>query len=219
MNETLKIAAVVAAAAVVLPAVTAAQKVDQKLSLAASANVVKFGQELNLTGKLTGGTARDVSGQKVTLQRDDYPYEGTFGRVDTVETNDTGDYSFTLKPVANAKYRTMAKGGVESAELTVPVRVVVTLAVADKTAEQGTRVGFSGSVAPPHDGKNVKIQRRKPSGWKTISKDTLTDGGEIVSNYSKRVRIRRSGRYRVRFNPSDGDHVAGKSPAVRITVE
>jgi hypothetical protein len=170
-----------------------------------------------VTGKLTGGSARDVAGQNVSLQRDEFPFEGKFDRVATVDTNDTGDYSFTLKPVTNAKYVAGAKGGEKSPELTVPVSVAVTRKVSDTTPERGSRVKFTGTVAPPHDGRVAKIQRRTSSGWKNVAKATLKDGGDIVSNYSKRVRIRRSGRYRIRFSPGDGDHVAGKSRAVRIT--
>jgi hypothetical protein len=219
MNHKLMTLAAFTAAAVALPGVTAAQKKpDQELSIAASKDVVRFGKDLKVTGKLTGGTAREVSGQNVRLERDAFPYEGDFERVDNAQTNDTGDYSFTLKPASNAKYRVVAKGDDRSPEVTVNVRVAVTLDVADTSPERGTRVEFSGAVAPAHDGKKVKVQRRKRGGgWKTIKRATLVDAGELASNYSTKVRIRRSGRYRVRFNPKDGDHVAGKSSRVRIT--
>jgi len=218
MNRTLTLLTALALTTVAVPAVIAAPKPDQKLSIAAAPEVVKFGQELKVTGKLTGGTAREVSGQNVTLQQDSFPYEGRFDRVASGDTNDAGDYSFTLKPATNAKYRTTAKGGVRSPEVTVPVSVAVTLEVGDATPSMGTRVKFSGTVTPPHDGKIARVQRRTSSGWKTVTKVTLADGGEIVSTYSKRVRIRRSGRYRVRFSPGDGDHVAGNSRARRLTV-
>lgn len=217
MNRKLTLLIALALTAVAVPAVIAAPKPDQQLSIAATPKVVKFGQELKLTGKLTGGSARDVSGQNVTLQQDAYPYD-RFERVGNVDTNDSGHYSFTLKPVANAKYRTTAKGGVQSPEVTVPVRVAVTLAVGDRTPAAGARVKFSGTVSPPHDGRLARVQRRTSRGWKTLTKVTLADGGDLVSTYSKRVRIRRSGRYRVRFSPGDGDHAAGNSRTRRITV-
>lgn len=210
------IPALALAGAVAAPAV--AQRVDQTLSIDAAPDTVTFGKELKVTGQLAGGTQRDISGQNVTLQRDEFPYEGRFEKVDTVETNDTGAYAFTLKPGFNAKYRTTAKGGTQSADVTALVRVAVTLSVSDRTPKKGSRVTFSGSVGPAHDGKVARIQRRTSSGWRTVSKVTLADGGDLVSNYSKRVRVRKSGRYRVRFNPGDGDHVAGNSGRVRLTV-
>jgi hypothetical protein len=217
MNKKLTLVSALAVAAA-LPAAGLAQKTEQQLSIDATPDTVTFGKDLKITGALTGGTAQEVSDQNITLQRDDLPYDGRFERVDGAKTDATGNYVFTLKPVANAKYRTVAKGGVESSDVTVPVRVAVTRKVSDRTLLGAGRVKFSGTVAPPHDGKVARIQRRTSTGWKTVGKATLTDGGDIVSKYSKRVRVTRSGRYRVRFNPADMDHVAGNSRRVRITV-
>jgi hypothetical protein len=218
MNQKLKLIPLVVLAGAIAPAAVLAQKVDQKLSISAAPKVVSFGGDLKVTGQLTGGDARDISGQNITLQADTFPYEGKFERLDTADTTDTGAYSFTLKPIMNAKYRTTAKGGVESPEVLVPVKVGVTIKVSDRTPKSGARVRFSGTVAPPHDGKVAQVQRRTSSGWKNLAKVTLVDGGDVVSNYSKRVKITKSGRYRVFFNPADGDHVAGASRKVRITV-
>lgn len=218
MTKKLVLIAVLALTVAVAPAVVAAPKPEQKLSIAAAPKVVTLGKEVKVTGQLTGGTPRDVSGQNVTLESDSYPYEGQFERVGTVDTNDAGNYSFTIKPLTNARYRTSGKGGLESPVITVPVRLAVTLEVSDTTPREGSRVTFSGGVASPHDGKVARIQRRTPSGWKNIAKATLADGADGVSNYSKRVRITRSGRYRVRCAPGDGDHAAGYSRKVRITV-
>lgn len=218
MNQKLKLIPLVVIAAAIAPAAVFAQKVEQKLSIAASPKVVTFGGDLKITGQLTGGEAKDVSGQNITLLADAFPYEGKFERLDTVDTLATGAYSFTVKPVVNAKYRTTAKGGVQSADVTVPVRVAVTRKVSDRTPKSGARVRFSGTVAPPHDGRVARIQRRTASGWKNIAKVTLVDGGDIVSKYSKRVKITRSGAYRVKFNPADGDHATGFSRKVKLTV-
>ena len=206
------------AAILLVAAPAVAQKVDKQLSIEVQPKTVTFGKDLRVTGKLTGGTARDISGQTITLRSDPFPYEGTFKRVDAVETDNAGNYALTTKPTSNARYQTTAKGGTESAVVTAEVRVAVTRRVSDRTPNSGQRVKFSGKVAPAHDAKIAQIQRRTSSGWKKVSNVTLADGGEDVSVYSKRVRITRSGRYRVHFNPADGDHVAGSSRAVRITV-
>jgi hypothetical protein len=218
MNSKLKLLAFVVIAVAAAPAVVSAQKVDQQLSIAAQPKAVTINETVQISGALTGGTQRDISGQNVTLQSDPFPYEGRFEKVDTVDTNDAGNYSFTIKPLTNAKYRTTAKGGTQSPEVTVPVRVAVTLKVSDRTPRSGQRVKFSGAVAPEHDGKVARIQRRTSRGWKNIAKVTLADGGDAVSTYSKRKRVTRSGRYRVKFNPADGDHATGTSRKVRITV-
>lgn len=216
MTRKVVFSSALALAAIAVPGALAAPKPDQQLSIGTSAAAVKFGADLTVSGDLTGGTARDISGQKITLQADEFPYEGNFDRVTTVETNDAGHYGFTLKPKVNAKYRTTAKGCARSPDVIALVRAVVALTVSDKTPEKGERVMFSGTVRPAHDAKVVRIQRRTKDGWKNISKTTLIDGGDAFSTYSKKVRINKSGRYRARFRPGDGDHAPGNSAAVRI---
>lgn len=218
MNSKRTITAAVALACIAAPAAVLAQRADQTLTIKASANTVTFGKSLAITGQLAGGTARDISGQNVTLERDPFPYDGRFAKVDTNETNPTGNYSFTIPPTTNARYRTSAKRGTTSPVITVAVRVAVKMKVSKRTLNAPARVKFSGTIAPPHDDKVARVQRRTSSGWKNIAKLKLVDGGDIVSKYSKRVRISRTARYRVRFSPADGDHVAGNSRGVRISV-
>ena len=218
MNPKRTLTAAVALACIAAPSAVLAQKVDQTLTIKASSNTVTFGKNLTITGQLAGGTPREVSGQNVTLERDPFPYDGRFEKVDTNETNPTGNYSFTLPPTTSARYRTTARRNTTSPVIGVDVRVAVKMKVADRTLSGPKRVRFSGTVAPPHDDKVARVQRRTSSGWKNIAKLKLVDGGDIVSKYSKRVRISRTGRYRVRFSPGDGDHVAGNSRGVRITV-
>lgn len=218
MNLKLTLLTALAVTVAAVPAVTAAPKPDQKLSIEAAPSVVKFGDDLKITGQLTGGTAAQVSGQRVTLERDAYPYDGKFERLRTANTDGVGQYLFALRPITNAKYRTTAKGGVQSPDVIVPVKVAVTRKVSDRTPKRGSRVKFRGTVAPPHDGKVARIQRRTASGWKNIARVRLVDGGDIVSKYSKRVKITKSGAYRVKFNPADGDHATGTSRKVKLTV-
>src|SRR5687767_12289596 len=104
MNRKLTFLTLIVLAVVAAPAVVSAQKVDQKLSIAADPKAVTINETVQITGALTGGTQQDVSGQNVTLQSDPYPYEGKFEKVVTVDTNDTGNYAFTVKPLTNAKY-------------------------------------------------------------------------------------------------------------------
>lgn len=218
MNPKRTITAAVALACIAAPTAVLAQKADQTLTIKASSTKVTFGKNLVITGQLAGGTARDISGQNVTLERDPFPYDARYERVGTTDTSATGTYSFTLPPTTNARYRTTAKRGTESPVITVAVRVAVKMKIADRTLNAPKRVRFSGTIAPPHDGRVARVQRRTSSGWKNIAKVKLVDDGDIVSKYSKRVRITRTGRYRVRFSPGDGDHAAGNSRGARITV-
>jgi hypothetical protein len=158
-------ALLIPAAILLVAAPAVAQKVDQQLSIEVQPKTVTFNKELRVTGKLTGGAAKDISGQNVTLMSDPFPYDGQFKRVDTVKTDAAGNYAVTTKPDANARYKATAKGGTESALATAEVRVAVTRKVSDRTPRKGQRVKFSGQIGPAHDGKVAQIQRRTSSGW------------------------------------------------------
>jgi hypothetical protein len=73
-------------------------------------------------------------------------------------------------------------------------------------------------VAPGHNGLRVLTQWLGPRGrWHTIKRTRLRAAGGGVSFYSVRVRIARSGRYRVLVDP-DAGHAAGVSRMIRIRV-
>lgn len=57
--------------------------------------------------------------------------------------------------------------------------------------------------------------RTSTGGWKTVTSTTLVAStpvnGVPRSKFSKRLRIKTKGTYRVRVRPGDGDHAAGTS--------
>ena len=67
-------------------------------------------------------------------------------------------------------------------------------------------VRFSGFVLPAYNGKVVQIQRKTRTGFKTVAQTTLgaaTPLGTVArSKFSKGLRIRKNGTYRVLFNPA-----------------
>ena len=85
---------------------------------------------------------------------------------------------------------------------------------------------FSGFVLPAYNGKSVLIQRQSATGWKTITSAKLLSSTPVKtvfgmtprSTYSKRLRILKSGTYRVSFNPRDGRLLANASALRKLTV-
>lgn len=194
------------------------------LTAAASRKTVVFGTPITLAGTLTGGT---VAGQTVTLESNPYPYTGGFKSTGlTAVTSATGAYSIPVSPASNTRYRVSTgakKDETLSAEVQVRVRPKVTLGISDRTPTAGQRVWFRGHVTPGHDGKLARIQRRTATGaWRTVAETTLVAAapvGDVArSKFAKRLRIRKSGTYRVRVVPADGDHIAGISPRRSVTV-
>jgi hypothetical protein len=193
------------------------------LTIKATPARVTFGRSTTISGQLTG---TGNGGVEVTLQANPHPYTGGFKDTNVKgTTNPQGAYSLVVTPTLNTRYRVVAKARppVTSAEVTVNVRLRVSFRLSDRTPAVGQRVRFSGVVTPGHDGKFARIQRRSSTGrWVTVARATLRTAtpvnGVARSRYAKRLRIRRSGTYRVRVTPGDGDHVLGTSVRRRASV-
>jgi hypothetical protein len=186
------------------------------VSIAATSPVV-FGGSTTVSGKLTGP---DHAGVQIELEADAFPYaDNDFTQVATVMTDQNGDYSFSHQPQSNTRYRVVAKASptFNSDVATVLVRLQVTRRVSDRTPQAGSRVRFSGTVCPEHDGQIAAIQRRTSRGYRTVARTTLKDApGTACSSYARRVRVRRDGTYRVKARSGDGDHANGFSRRIRL---
>jgi hypothetical protein len=185
------------------------------VTLKAGAAAVTFSEPVALSGSVKGARA----GVLVTLERR-ATTTPTFEPAATTTTDGKGDYSFTARPRVNSAFRVTAATTppVQSAEVTTAVRPLVGLRVSDATPRAGQRVRFRGTVRPPHDGRRVSIQRRRADGsWRTLARPRLRDAGDVYSTYSRRLRVRRTGTYRVRIAAHD-DHVTGTSRERTLTV-
>jgi hypothetical protein len=218
-GATLLAAAAVAAAA---PGAAESQRPPRgpSLTLDARPATIVFGDRVALSGRLRGASPdRDVL---VRLEADTTrPYGDAYGPAGSVtRTGPSGNYAFTVTPGRNTQYRAVAESSppLTSGARLVVVRMRVGLIVSDATPRRGQRVRFSGSVSPEHDGRAALVQRRSPSGrFATVARTALRDAGTARSRYSRRVRIRRDGVYRVKA-PGDEDHVNGFSRERAIDV-
>ena len=188
------------------------------LTLSAQPNPVVFSTPATATGKLAG---TDPGGVTVSLEADTtIPLGDKFTPTgDKATTAPDGSYSIAIAPSVNTQYRAVAKTkpAAESPVMLVKVRPRVDVTVSDRTPAAGARVTFAGAVLPERDGASSLVQRRKSGGWKTVAKAPLTDAGAEQSAYTKAVRIRRDGTYRVKV-PKDAEHVAGFSRKLKLNV-
>jgi hypothetical protein len=185
-----------------------------RLSAVARPTPLTFGQGTVVSGKLTGN---NNSGHQATLAEDPFPYGDGYTNVATATTAANGDYAFPRRfPATNRNYRVTVQG--RQAFTGVRVRMRVSFAVGDSTPNRGQRVGFTGFVAPKHDGRTALIQRRSATGrWGTVRRTLLTATTGNRSRYSASLVIRRTGTYRVRVG-SDGDHITGTSRTRTLSV-
>lgn len=207
-----KLGALLAAAAICATPALAAKppKTGGSLTITSSAGSVTFGRTVTISGAATGMPA----GTTVQLQENPFPYRGFKATGKSGVVDPSGNYSIPgVAPQVHTQYRTVAKASppAQSAATTVRVRLRVAFRVSDRTPKRGARVRFFGTVAPAHDGKPVLIQKRTSRGYRTVARTTLLDNGTATSKYSKRLRIRARGTYRVVAESLDQDHDNGRS--------
>lgn len=219
MRRTI-LAAGIAALAIAAPAI-GKPPATSSLTIAASPSPITFGSSSTVSGALSG---KHVSGVTVTLESRPASSSGAFVKGPTTKTNSTGQYKFAVTPGQNTSYRAVAKASptATSPDAVVNVKVKVTEHLSTTKPTAGHAVRFSGLVIPAYNGKFAQIQRKTASGWKTVASAKLvatTPVGSVQrSKYSKRVKVHKSGTYRVSFNPADGLRLANHGRARRVTV-
>jgi hypothetical protein len=189
------------------------------ITITAVPNPVTFGRSTVVSGTVGGPNNAGVT---VDLEQTPAPFTAPFTKTGlSAVTDANGAYSFTVAPTVNVRYQTVAKTSppVTSPALQVGVRKRVTFRVNDSRIHRGQRVRFFGTVKPAHDGVVARIQRRtKTKKWRTVARTKLRASKTAgQSRYSKRMRVYRTGVYRVRV-PADADHLLGTSRKRKITV-
>jgi hypothetical protein len=190
---------------------------NPNLNIKASATTVTFGKTVTISGTTKGMAA----GTTIEVQQNPYPYAGFKPTGKTGVVDPSGNYSIPgVAPQMNTQYKAVAKTSPpqESTTVFVQVRLRVSFSVSDTTPKRGSMVRFSGTVAPEHDGKPVLIQKKTSTGYKTVARTTLLDNGTASSKYSKKLRIRRSGTYRVVAQSVDQEHLDGTSRSRTLRV-
>lgn len=211
MNRITAVCAAAVAVALAAPALsTGAPPGDNQLTTGAAPTLIGFGRATVVSGQLTGPRN---AGETVNLEASPFPFSD-FRQVLSATTDGNGFYRFEVKPALNTKYRVEAKTSPPTRSAETPVVLVkkaVTLRLSDYSPRRGQVVRFSGHVLPAHDGQIAYIQRRTSTGsYRTVAQVTLADDGELRSKYSRRLRVYRSGSFRVHVR-ADADHAWGTS--------
>jgi hypothetical protein len=190
-------------------------QIPTTLTFTAAPNPVVYAGLLSFTGSLTGP---DIAGKKVALETTPYPFTAPFQQIsNTVLTSPEGGYTFVLNASVTSQFRVVnqSKPGVVSPVVTANVALAATLRVR-KPRRPGARYRFSGRVTPARVGNAVLIQRRKRKRWRTIALTLTRARTAAYSGFSKRLRLKRGGRYRAIVRTTGGDYVDGRTRTVRI---
>jgi hypothetical protein len=181
-------------------------KPNPNLTIKASATAVTFGRTITLSG-----TTKNIpAGTTIEVQQNPYPYAGFKPAGKTSVVDPSGNWSIAgIAPQMHTQYKVTAKTSppTDSGSVFVRVRLRVSFRVSDSTPKKGQSVRFSGTVAPAHAGKPVLIQKKTSTGYRAVTRTTTSS----TSTYSKRLRIRARGTYRVVVQSVDQDHDNGTS--------
>jgi hypothetical protein len=79
-------------------------------------------------------------------------------------------------------------------------------------------VRFSGYVSPATDGARVNIQKLRGGVWTTVAHTRAKAKSSTRSRFKTRVRIHRSGEFRVLAESSKPEYVAGAGRTVVVKV-
>jgi hypothetical protein len=187
------------------------------LAFAATPNPITFGGGANLGGQLTG---TGNTGKQVRLQQRAFPYTAGFANLgNAVVTDANGAFSFgalALTQTTQLRVQT-TDGKVTSPIATVAVAVRVKTNVSKTRVKRGRLVRFSGTIRPAREGALFAIQKLGRSGtWVTLAGGVTRKGGTAYSGFSRRLRIRRGGQYRVFVRIVDGNYTSGIGRTVTL---
>lgn len=192
------------------------RKIPLSLSASATPSPVVFGAPLSVSGTLSGtGNA----GVEVVLQANPFPYTHGFHDLTApVPTDAAGSFSLPVAGLLESsqlRAATVGKPTIYSPVIAELVTVRVTLHV--RPARRRGYVRLYGTVTPSEPGAQVAFERLSHGQYVTVSGTTVRPRAGGVSRFSRTLRLRRRGLYRVLvLLPGGGPEVSGRSRPVMI---
>ncbi|HEU4975790.1 MAG TPA: fibronectin type III domain-containing protein [Baekduia sp.] len=189
------------------------------VTLTATPNPLPFGGTTTLSGTLTGTNSAN---RRIVLESNPFPYTQGFQPVgNQLVTDAQGTFSFGLQAVPfNTQYRVALpeKPDVISPIVVVSVTPIIGTVVSRRHLHKGRQVTFKGRIHPALDGTPLAIQRRRRGEWVTIAGMAAHHGASSYSRYRKRIRLAKSGLYRVYAGVSTGSYVPATGREIRFYV-
>jgi hypothetical protein len=169
------------------------------VTVVASPNQVFAGGSTVLSGTVSG---TGYQGQQVVLQHNPYPFSGFTQTGNPQVIQQDGTFSFPILDVfVNTAYRVVLPQHPEIVSPEVGVQVLVRVHLRVGKRFKHHRIRFRGRVTPVNDQAPVDIQRRFHGVWVTVAHTHTTDNAAGSSYFQKKVKVRRSGRYRALVTP------------------
>jgi hypothetical protein len=188
------------------------------VSLTATPNPIRAGGSTTLSGVLSG---TGHAGRQVVLQANPWPYTaGWLNQGNPQVTRSDGSFAFPILSVPYTwQFRVVM---VARPDVTSPIVVLGTTVKVTRHARvfRGVRRGrihFWGRLKPDRDGALVLVQKLRRGNWITIAKTHARHGRSgKFSRYSKRVKQKHGGRYRIAMLDSTGLYAPSVSRSIRL---
>jgi hypothetical protein len=187
------------------------------LSLVATPNPVPARNTATLVKGNLSGTGN--AGRRVVLQSSAWRYTLPFQNVSNEQVTDVnGNFAFPLLNGAvtqNTQFRVVMpqRPDIISPIVLLGVKPYVKSKVSKHRVQRGHLVRFSGSITPRAADQQVAFQKKHNGQWVTVGGVTrLRSGGK----FSKNVRIRRGGTFRVWTGTSAGQYASNVGKKIKI---
>jgi hypothetical protein len=170
-----------------------------KLTFALQANRVPYQGTAVITGIATSGGAGGVT---VALERQPFPFAGSFMRIASTRSASDGSYRFAVTPLLlSARLRAVASTVPAVTSIAHTVRTTVRVGFTVSRVSH-RRLRFFGAVVPVSNGSRASVQRRVRGHFRTLRRTTVRSDGAAGSSYAVTIAARRSAAtYRVIVTP------------------
>jgi len=171
-----------------------------------------------LTGQLTG---TNNANRDVRVEASQWPYTTGFAQIgNRIVTDSLGNFTFNVLNVPfNTQFRVALA---QRPEVVSPVVVVaVPMAVKTdirtvKTFRHSKKVRFKGTVAPAPVSPSLVVQKKRDGLWTTIASAGKWTASATGLTFKKKVRIGKSGQFRLVAQDTAGKYAAGAGRVLSI---
>jgi hypothetical protein len=181
------------------------------VTLYTAAKVVQWGHGVMLGGRVTGAGVR---GMTLTLERQQFPYDGAFAQVRTTRADEDGGYLFSIDNVwAATRFRVVSQTQDPRASAVVTVNARPRARIAGRLLNRA-RARISGTIAPAITGE-LSLQRRTASRWVQVRQRALVDSKKYSFKVWRARKVTRA--YRVVVLPARGAYAKATSRKVFVS--
>ena len=188
------------------------------VTLTATPSTVAPNAPTVLTGQLTG---TNNANRDVRVEASQWPYTAGFAQIgNKIVTDGQGNFTFNVLNVPfNTQFRVALAQRPDVVSPVVVVAVPMTVKTdirTVKTFRHSKKVRFKGRVTPAPVTPSLVVQKRRDGVWTTIATARKWTESASGVTFKKKVRIRKSGKFRLVAQDTAGKYAVGAGRVISI---